>query len=44
MEKKYVRHLLKAARKGKTKIVSAVYEPEVTSEKNGGFAKPPQYQ
>jgi hypothetical protein len=44
MEKKSARLLLKAARKGKTKIVSAVFEPEATSEENGGFAKPPQYQ
>jgi hypothetical protein len=40
-EKSLARALFKASRKGKNKMVSVVHEYEVTSEKKGGFVKPP---
>jgi hypothetical protein len=41
MEKKSARLLLKAARKGKTKIGSAVNVPEVTPEEKGALLSLP---
>jgi hypothetical protein len=44
IETKPTRALFKAVRKGKSKIGSAVHEPEVTYKENGGYVKPPQQQ
>jgi hypothetical protein len=44
MESKPVRALFKAARKGKSKIGLAGFEPDVATEKKGGCAKPLQNQ
>jgi hypothetical protein len=43
-EKTPTRALFKAARKGKSKMVSAINETADSSGRNGGFAKPPQQQ